>query len=186
MLFTLAIFSGARQGELVGLKWTDFDRFNKQISIERTFNNGAWYRPKSRTSKRKIDIGPLTVDALKEWELACPPNDLNLIFPNEAGNPLDHGHILARNYWPALKAAGLPRIRFHDLRHTYASLLIDQGENPKYIQTQLGHSSPMVTLNIYAHLMNATNPEAACKLETKVFKNSGSKLVAESKKGPTI
>ena len=74
-------------------------------------------------------------------------------------------------------------MRFHDLRHTYASLLIDQGENLKYIQTQLGHSSPTVTLNVYAILMKTTNQEAAYRLENSVFGESGSKMVAETKKG---
>ncbi len=67
-------------------------------------------------------------------------------------------------------------IRFHDLRHTYASLLIEQGENIKYIQSQFGHSSPTVTLNVYAHLMKPTNQEAVCRLENTVF---GSRLVTK-------
>jgi len=67
------------------------------------------------------------------------------------------------------KRGGLPVIRFHDLRHTYASLLIEQGENIKYIQSQLGHSSPTVTWNVYAHLMKPTNQEAAERLEKTVF-----------------
>ena len=87
--------------------------------------------------------------------------------------------MIPRHFQPALKKADVPRVRFHDLRHTYASLLIEQGENPKYIQTQLGHSSPTVTLDVYAHLMKPTNPEAACRLENTVFEakrlQSGSK-----------
>jgi len=79
-----------------------------------------------------------------------------------------------------LEAANLPRIRFHDLRHTYASIMIEQGENLKYIQTQLGHSSPTVTLNVYAHLMKPTNQEAACRLENAIFGSDGSKMVAEN------
>ena len=74
-------------------------------------------------------------------------------------------------------------IRFHDLRHTYASLLIEQGENIKYIQSQLGHSSPTITLNIYAHLMKPTNQEAVCRLENTGFGENGSKMVAPTKKG---
>jgi integrase len=82
---------------------------------------------------------------------------------------INHNNLVNRHYQPALKDAGLPKIRFHDLRHTYASLLIEQGENIKYIQTQLGHSSPTVTLNIYAHLMKSVNQEAVLKLENRVF-----------------
>ena len=116
---------------------------------------------------------------LKRWKIACPPSKLDLIFPNTNGNPLDHGNMLSRHFYPALKQANLHKIRFHDLRHTYASLLIEQGENIKYIQTQLGHASPVVTLNVYAHLMNPVNREAANRLEKAVFGISGSKMVAE-------
>ena len=165
----LAIFSGARQGELFGLKWTDIDWFNNQIHIQRTFNEGAWYMPKSRASNRKIDLGPSMMSELRKWKVACPSNELDLVFPNEAGNPINHGNMLRRHFYPALKAAECPKIRFHDLRHTYASLLIEQGENIKYIQSQLGHSNPTVTLNVYAHLMKPVNRESACKLEDTVL-----------------
>ena len=114
---------------------------------------------------------------LKKWKIACRPNELDLVFPNESGNPLNHGHMLRNHLWPALERAELPRIRFHDLRHTFASLLIDQGENIKYIQKQLGHSKPSVTMDIYAHLMNEENQEAAKKLDDTIF-GSGSKTVA--------
>jgi len=147
-LFMLAIFSGIRQGELLGLKWSDMDWENSQIHIQRTFNNGRWYDVKTAASNRRIDVGPSMITKIKEWKLACPPNPLGLVFPNSAGNPINHNNLVNRHYQPALKDAGLPKIRFHDLRHTYASLLIEQGENIKYIQTQLGHSSPSVTLNI--------------------------------------
>ena len=186
VFFRLAVMSGARQGELVGLKWTDVDWFNNQINIKRTFNNGSWYDTKTEASNRKIDLGPSMMAELKRWCVACPPNDLDLVFPNEAGKPLDHWHIIDRYFLPALCASGCPTIRFHDLRHTYASLLIEQGENIKYIQSQLGHSSPTVTLNIYAHLMNPTNQEAACRLENSIFQPTGSKTVATNKKGTTL
>lgn len=182
-LFMLAIFSGARQGELFGLKWTDIDWFNNQVHIQRTFNNGSWYKPKSKTSNRKIDLGPSMMANLKRWMLACPTSDQNLVFPNQSGNPLDHGYMLRHHYWPALTKAEISKIKFHTLRHTYASLLIEQGENIKYIQSQLGHSSPTVTLNVYAHLMKSVNQESACRLENAIFETSGSKMVAKTKKG---
>jgi integrase len=168
-LFRLAIFSGARQGELLGLKWSDVDWVTKQIQIQRTFNNQRWYNTKTEASKRKVDLGPSTIQQLKEWKLACPTNELNLIFPNEAGHPINHNNLVKRYFQPALTKANIEKIRFHDLRHTYASLLIGQGENIKYIQSQLGHSSASVTLNVYAHLMHSTNQEAASKLENKIL-----------------
>jgi len=168
-LFRLAIFSGARQGELLGLKWSDVDWTNNQIHIQRTFNNQAWYDVKTKTSNRKIDLGPAMMKELKKWKLAYPASKLNLIFPNGAGEPIDHNNFLKRYFKPALKDAKIGKMRFHDLRHAYASLMIEQGENIKYIQSQLGHSSPSVTLNVYAHLMKPTNQEAAIRLENAVF-----------------
>ena len=91
--------------------------------------------------------------------------------------------MVQRHFHPALNEARLHRVRFHDLRHTFASLRFEQGENIKYIQSQLGHSSPMVTLNVYAHLMKATNQEAACRLENSVFGETGHNLVTENEKG---
>ena len=181
-LFQLAIFSGARQGEILGLKWSDVDWDNNQIHIQRTFNNDSWYDTKTDASMRKIDLGPAMMIVLKKWKLACQKNRLNLVFPNNVGNPINHNNLVNRHFNPASKAAELPKIRFHDLRHTYASLLIEQGENIKYIQSQLGHSSPTVTLNIYSHLMKPVNQEAACRLENAIFGTSGSKMVAENKK----
>ena len=169
VLFKLAIMSGARQGEILGLKWSDVDWDNSQIHIQRTFNNQAWYDTKTETSNRKIDIGPAMMKELKKWKLECPPNKLNLVFPNKAGGPIDHNNLLKRNFHPATEKAKLGKFRFHDLRHTYASLMIEQSENIKYIQSQLGHSNPTVTLNVYAHLMKPVNQEAAIRLENALF-----------------
>jgi integrase len=179
VLFMLAIMSGARQGELIGLKWPDIDWLNNQIHIKRTFNNGGWYIPKSKASIRKIDLGSAMMVELKKWRLACPLNKLDLVFPNDAGNVIDNSTMLKGQFFPALKDAGLPRIRFHDLRHTKASIMIEQGENIKYIQTQLGHSSPSVTLDVYAHLMKPTNQEAAERFENLIFEKDGSNTVAK-------
>ena len=181
-LFRLAIMSGARQGELLGLQWSDIDWKASQIHVQRTFNHQAWFDVKTETSNRKIDIGPGMIAELKKWKLACMPNKLNLIFPNEAGQPMNHNNLVNRHFNPALKRAGIDRIRFHDLRHSFASLLIEQGENIKYIQNQLGHSTPTVTLNIYAHLIKTVNQESACRLENSVFIATGHNLVKNTKK----
>ena len=184
-LVMTAASTGMREGEILGLKWSDIDFVVNQIIVNRTFNHGRFYSPKSKYSKRKIDIAPQLVTQLKEWKLACPKTELDLVFPNAKGNPIDANNLLNRVYSPALKKAKLPQIRFHDLRHTYASLLISQGENPKYIQNQMGHSSIQVTYDIYGHLMNTENPESASKLGNTIFGENwgtGSRSVAESKK----
>jgi len=183
VLIMLAIMSGARQGEILGLKWSDIDWINNQIHIRRTFNNQQFFDVKTKSSRRSIDLGPAMITELKKWRLACPPTKLDLVFPNKSGNAINHNNMVYRHFDPALRKAELPKMRFHDLRHTKASLMIEQGENLKYIQAQLGHSNPTVTLNVYAHLMKPVNQEAACRYENMIFETNGSKMVAESKKG---
>lgn len=183
-LFALAVMSGMREGELLGLKWTDIDWFNCQVNVKRTFNHGHFFEPKTRTSRRAIDLGPSIMKSLKEWQIACPSTELNLVFPNQAGKPMDARNMVNRYFVPALRRAKLRGIRFHDLRHTFASLLIDQGEHPKYIQAQMGHASINVTMDTYGHLMNPVNQEASKKLDEAVFKKSGDFLVTQNKKDP--
>jgi integrase len=181
--FTLAVMTGARQGELIGLMWSDIDWYNSQVLIRRTFQRGRLYEPKSKTSRRKIDIGPTVIGQLKKWKLACPPTELDLVFPSDAGTPLDKHNLVRRHFEPALRRAGLRKIRFHDLRHTFASLLIAQGEHPKYIQSQMGHSSISVTMDVYGHLMDTVNQDAAKRLDSAIFEENGSKMVAMKKEG---
>ena len=128
---------------------------------------------------------PLFSEVAEKWlEYKKPnlPNHLDLVFPNKAGNPINHNNLVKRHFEPALKAAEIPKVCFHDLRHTYASLMIEQGENIKYIQNQLGHSTPTVTMNVYAHLMKPVNQEAACRLEKAVFETNGDQMETKTKK----
>lgn len=113
---------------------------------------------------------------LEQWKLACPPNVFDLVFPNDAGKPIGKYNLIRRYFEPALRNGGLKRIRFYDLRHTYGSLLITQGEHPKYIQAQMGHSSINVTMDIYGHLMNTVNQESAKRLDSTIFKGNGDNL----------
>jgi integrase len=168
-LFMTAVLTGMRQGEILGLKWSDIDWINNQVHVKRSYNHGKFYDPKSKTSRRKIDLAPELVIELKKWKLACPKGELDLVFPNGAGNPENKSNLMRRRFYPALASASLEHMRFHDLRHTYAALLLDQGENIKYIQRQLGHSSIQVTMDIYGHLMSDVNQKAAIKLGERVF-----------------
>ena len=81
--------------------------------------------------------------------------------------------MVTRHFAPGLKKAGIPHIKFHTLRHTYAILLIERKENIKYMQNQLGHSSPNVALSVYVHLMKGENQEAACRLGNAIFGKHG-------------
>jgi hypothetical protein len=158
---------------------------NTASTLSWTSTNATSCNAKTKTSSRKIDIGPTVTTELKKWKLACPKNEIDLILPNEAGQPMHYSNMMRRYFEPALTAANVPRIRFHDLRHTYASLLIEQGENVKYIQSQLGHSSPMVTLNVYAHLMKSVNQEATRKLQDKNF-STGHNLGTKQKEATDL
>ena len=167
-LFMLAIMTGARQGELLGLKWPDVDFEKKQLHVQRTYNHNRFFLPKTSGSIRKIDLAPAVILELRKWKLASRPTELDLIFTQRNNKPLN-GPSQNEKLHNAVKKAGLPIIHFHELRHTYASLLISMGENIKYIQTQLGHSTPMMTLNVYSHLMKSENQEAAVRLEKAIF-----------------
>lgn len=140
---------------------------------------------KTKASKRLVDLGPQTMTELKRWRLACSKNELDLVFPNMVGKLINHNNLVNRHFLPALKAANIERIRFHDLRHTKASLMIEQKENLKYIQTQLGHANPTITLNVYTHLLKPVSQDAACRFENMLFENYGDKMVTKNKKGLT-
>jgi integrase len=177
-LFYTAIFTGMRRGELLGLKWKDFDWVNGKIHVCRTNWKGKLQTPKSKYSKRKIDMGPRLTQVLKEHRLAqnqirlkAGRNwvDNDLVFCSHTGDFLDGDNLYHRDFKPILKKAGLRHMRIHDLRHTYASILIAAGHSPKYIQMQLGHSSIMVTMDLYGHLMEEVYEGAAKKSEDFVF-----------------
>lgn len=176
-LFFTALMTGARQGELLGLRWTDVDFQKKQIHIRRTYNMGRFFTPKTEQSNRSIDMSSGLIRALTTWQIQSGGRNDDLVFPSAEGTPISAANMMKRYFLPALTASECPRIRFHDLRHTYASLLIHQNESIKYIQTQLGHSSPTVTLNIYSHLLKDQNPEAADRLEKMIFGIDGHKMV---------
>lgn len=175
-LLWTAILTGMRESELLGLMWTDIDWNAKQICVRRTLQGGRFYEPKTKTSKRRIDVAPQLVSILMRWKLRCPRGEHDLLFPAINGKPMDAVNMLKVYFYPTLRRSGLPKIRFHDLRHTYASLLILQGEHPKYIQSQMGHSSINVTMDIYGHLMKATNQDSAKKLGAIVFGNNSGAL----------
>ena len=151
MIVQTAAFTGARQSELIGLQWGDIDWASRQVHIRRAWREGRMTLPKSRNSTRRIDLPEHLVSELKRWKLRCPKSELDLVFPNESGRPLSHSNLLSRGLYPALRRAGLRRVRFHDLRHSYASMMFASGADVVRVSRLLGHASPTVTLNVYAH-----------------------------------
>ncbi|RKX23600.1 MAG: hypothetical protein DRP47_12575, partial [Candidatus Zixiibacteriota bacterium] len=140
-----------------------------QISIRRSIYKGEFVNPKSKNAIRRIVISPILRQALEQHRLIGRKSEFDLIFPNEIGLPLNPENLIKREFHSALDRAGLRRIRFHDLRHSYASILISQGENIKFIQSQLGHSSAKTTLDRYGHLMLNLENDAARRLDKTVF-----------------
>jgi integrase len=153
LLVQTAVFTGMRQGELLGLHWGDIDWSSREIYVRRAFKDGAFAQPKTKTSQRRVPVPEFLLHELKAWKLRCPKGEFDMVFPNGAGNPESHANVLQRGFYPALRRAGLRKIRFHDLRHTFASLLIANGEDVVRVSRQLGHASPHITLHTYSHAL---------------------------------
>lgn len=169
-LIITACYTGMRRGELLGLKWGDIEFIQSRIFVRRTLQSERFYEPKTASSRRSISVPQQVIAALKEHQarqaVELMENELELVFPNEVGKPMDGQNLSHRIFLPALKRAGLRQVRFHDLRHSYASALISAGENVKWIQKQLGHSSIQVTMDIYGHLLPEVERDASRRLET--------------------
>lgn len=174
-LFTLAVATGMRQMELLGLKWNDIDWDNSTIIVrnqlkrKRRGEDFEWLPLKTKYSLRRIAIGPRVLATLREhWEkqleqkafMGSAWKDYGSVFASNIGTPIFPRNML-EDFKAILKAAGLPAIRFHDLRHTAASLMLNAGIPPIVVSRILGHSSPSVTMNIYGHLMPQSQIEAA-------------------------
>jgi integrase len=176
-LFLTAVCTGMRLGELLALQWQDIDGAGRQIHVRRSVYKGTFYVPKTKRGRRRIDVGAQLLGVLDGLRLARAADAPDaLVFPNAQGGALDPDNLGKRVWERALALAGLRHVKIHSLRHTFASLLIAQGESVKYIQTQLGHASAMMTLNVYGHLFPSEKRTAAARLEESFLR---SKLLAD-------
>ncbi|WP_244380620.1 tyrosine-type recombinase/integrase [Saccharococcus caldoxylosilyticus] len=183
--YLLAIFTGMRRGEVLGLKWDDVDFENKKIRIKRSlcFVSGKgliFKEPKTQKSKRQISISQYVVNVLKRHKqrqdsrkekFGTQYQDNNLIVCTDDGKPLDPRNLL-RQFYRLIEEANVPRISFHDLRHTHATILMQQGENPKVVSERLGHSRVGITLDLYSHVSDDLQEQAAEKFENALLKQS--------------
>lgn len=158
-MFVTAIFTGMRISELRGLAWEAVDFERKVIRIvQRADEYSQIGPPKSRAGVREIPMAPTVVSMLRDWQAHCPARDLGLVFPNSVGKVQNYANIYNRVFKPMLVANGIvdehgnARFGIHALRHAAASLFIEQGWNPKKIQTLLGHASITMTMDVYGHL----------------------------------
>ena len=164
-LYAVAVTAGLRRGELQGLKWEDLDLEAGALQVRRTLSEprGGYIFEAPKSGKgRNIRLTQRATAALREHRkrqleerirLGTLWQDHSLVFPSGAGTPLSGGN-LNRAFKALLKRAGLSSmIRFHDLRHTCATLLLKQGVNPKFVQELLGHRDVSLTLNVYSHVL---------------------------------
>ena len=183
-LVLMAVLSGLRRGELLAAKWENVDWEAGQYFVRETLatvsqhGEAQFLEPKSQESRSSVDLTPRLITVLRnhraiqaaqKLEAGTAYRDYGLVFCQRDGKPLDPANLIKREFYPALEAAKLRRIRFHDLRHTCASLLIAQGESPKYIQRQMRHASITTTLNIYGHLMPEVRDAAVERLDNALF-----------------
>jgi integrase len=137
----LAAVTGLRQGELFALRDRNVDLDAKTIRVENGTYAGELVPVKTRASRRRVDLSRAQL-------LARKPNELGLVFPSPEGVILNNDNFRHRVFRPAVRRTKLPGFRFHDLRHTYAALMVAAGAHPKYLQAQMGHSSIRVTLDL--------------------------------------
>jgi integrase len=181
MLLT-TIFTGLRASELRGLRWLDVDFKRSEIHVrQRADRFGTIGRPKSEAGERTIPLLPMVVNALREWKLACPKGELDLVFPNGRGRADNHSNIVQRAWHPIQIAAGVTKSGkakypgLHALRHFYASWCINRRadgglELPlKVVQSRLGHASIQMTADRYGHLFPRGDDRAELAAAEKAF-----------------
>ena len=178
--FLCALRTGLRLGELCALQWGDVDFTNRFIEVQRNLVSGKLTTTKNHT-RRRVDMSAHLTEIFERRLVAAKAAALKAgkseplpwIFPNGEGEPHDGDNLRRRVFQPALTKAKLHQVRIHDLRHTFASLLIQQGESLAYVRDQLGHSSIQITVDVYGHLVPGSNRAAVDRLDTRPTRNPG-------------
>ncbi|HEY0459261.1 MAG TPA: tyrosine-type recombinase/integrase [Pyrinomonadaceae bacterium] len=184
-VFLIAIETGMRPEEYLGLQWKDVDFNYNKVSVRRAVvvRKGGGFdftEPKTKKSRRSIPISKSVIDALKKHRKnqleeriknAKRYQNFDLVFASEIGTPLLHQNLTRRHFKPIRDAAGLPKIRLYDLRHTTATLLLSAGENPKVVSERLGHASIVLTLDTYSHVLPTMQETATNKIEKLMLGN---------------
>lgn len=187
-LVTVTAFTGMRISEVLGLTWPCVDLRAGRIRVRKRVDFKREIGPvKSKAGRRDIPIPPHVVQLLREWKLACPPTDLELMFPFHDKRPMHYNVARKQCFRPLQVACGLveiekpsepdgepvkvPRYGFHDLRHFAASMFIELGWNAKRIQTVMGHSTITMTFDLYGHLLDAQadHSDAMAALESSLL-----------------
>jgi integrase len=180
-LFLLDSMTGLRRGELLALQWRDIDWLNAEVLVERAISKAKatdgvhkyqWVLSTTKGGRsRRVGLAPVVLEWLRNLRsgLAAPPADSDFIFTRD-GSFIDPEYFTKWMAIPLIKQATKGRMnRFHNLRHFFTSVLIDNGESPKYIQDQVGHASITTTFDMYGHLMPQAKRTATKKLERSIF-----------------
>ena len=167
-IYVLAIYCGLREGEILGLRVEDIDLLRRVLQVRQAvqylIGKGLTIKePKSEAGKRSVSIPGFAVAVLTDYLLSTH-KEQGLIFTTSNNTPISPRNLI-RHFKSAIEELGLPNIRFHDLRHTHASLLLIAGVNPKVVQERLGHASVTLTLNTYSHLLPGIQEAAAEKFD---------------------
>ena len=176
-LYIVAIHTGLRQGELLGISWDEVDLEAGTLSVHRTLS-GAKGGPKFTTPKnnrtRRVRLTPQAAEALRDHRkrqleerlrFAGLWQDQGLVFCSTVGTPLSRHNVYKRSFKPLLERAGLPHtFRFHDLRHTFATLMACSGGHVKVVQEMLGHATISITLDLYSHVLQDMQEDAVDRL----------------------
>jgi integrase len=176
----LAASTGLRRGELLGLRWQDVDLDTGRVSVRQTLttvgNKVAFGEPKTARGKRNIALDGVTIGALRMWRARQAQerltfgqawHDTGLVFSREDGS-LIHPDTFSFWFDRQVRAAGVPRIRFHDLRHTHATLALQAGVPAKVVSERLGHATVAFTLDVYSHVIPALQEDAAERIAALV------------------
>ena len=182
-LYSVALALGLRQGEALALHWSDVNldagTLRVRHALQRVDGKLSLVQPKTEQSRRTIDLPPPTVAALRaHWERQMEERQVagtrwkehGLVFTTKIGTPLEKGNVF-KWFKKMLEAADLPDMRFHDLRHCCASLLLAQNVHPKVVQEILGHSQIAMTLDLYSHVIPSVKKDAAALMGTLLAAN---------------
>jgi integrase len=166
-LYRLAVTAGLRLGELLALRWPEVDLERHTLSVVATLEQRTGYEPvvaepKTARSRRQVQLGSATVEALRRHRQAQP--GIGFVFTRSDGRPLSSSMV--DKAWRGLNdRAGVPAVRFHDLRHTAATLLLGRGVHPKIVSEMLGHATVAITLDLYSHVTPTMQREAAVMMD---------------------
>jgi integrase len=179
----LAAFrTGLRMGELAGLAWEDINFDANMIQVRRSYSHGLFSTPKNR-KHRYVDMSGQLKQSLLGYQSArlreqggklpitklpsqfASDDNVRLVFAEPDGSPADLDNFRRSKFYKYLKEANVPHIRFHDIRHTFASLLLQQGESLHYVKEQMGHASIQTTVDVYGHIVPWSNRNAVNKLD---------------------